>query len=93
MKKLMAADVVIGGGCLLMFGAAALQMLPTEGDRAADAYHDLRLSGASNTQLCRSAKVVEQTYRASGQANEAEQWKLYAQIDCSGAYFNEGYRY
>jgi len=63
------------------------------GERAEEAYLDAKNSGAAQAQLCRSAQAVEQAYRTSGEASKADQWKLYAQIDCSSAYFNEGYRY
>jgi hypothetical protein len=63
------------------------------GERAEGAYTDAKNSGASQTQLCRSAQAVEQGYRADGDSEKADQWELYAQIDCSGAYFKEGYRY
>ncbi len=63
------------------------------GERAEEAYTDAKNSGATQAQLCRSAQAVEQGYRADGESDKADQWKLYAQVDCSGAYFNEGYRY
>ena len=72
---------------LLQFG----DFTPSEGERAAEAYEAARNSGASGTQLCRSAQVVEIAHRTRGEASKADQWKMYASNDCAGASLKEGY--
>jgi hypothetical protein len=69
-----------------VLGIAALaEIAPSNGDRAAAAFDQARNSGASDTELCRSATVVANTYRAEGQASKVTQWSLYADIFCGGA--------
>lgn len=63
------------------------------GEKAEAEYEAAKNSGASQAQLCRSAKAVAQAYSRAGDAEAAAQWQDYAQIDCSLAYFTEGYRY
>jgi hypothetical protein len=84
---------MIVGGALATIGVIAFaQLAPSEGDKAAEAYEQARISGASMTQLCRSAKAVEQEYRFSKDNAKAEQWALYARVDCNSASLIEGYR-
>lgn len=83
---------MIAGGVLATICVIVIaQLAPSEGDKAAEVYEQARNSGASMSQLCRSAKAVEATYRAHGEGSKADQWALYANIDCNSAALMEGY--
>lgn len=92
MKKLMLVDwifIALGVG---LAGMALNASIPSDGDRAAEAYQQARNSGASYTQLCRSAKVVETAYRVRGEGSRADEWAQTARINCNGAALIEGRR-
>lgn len=95
MRNLTRVDVVIGGGflllCLLALSEAG-SFLPSQGDRAAGAYQEAKNSGASETQLCRSARAVQDAYAAEGDTVEADHWNGWATTHCLSASFNEGYQ-
>jgi hypothetical protein len=93
MTKVTIIDAICVCGAAVLALMALVEFSSNDGDRAKDAYEAAKNSGASGSQLCRSAKAVEEAYRAAKDASNAEQWSLYARIDCSGAFFNEGYNY
>ncbi len=92
MKKVMTGDVIVVGALVLVGALAMSQVSQSEGDKAAGAYQQARNAGASHTQMCRSAKAVEATYRANGQGSRADQWAQTAAINCNSAALIEGYR-
>jgi len=92
MRKRGAIDLLALGALGLVCVLAFAELAPSDGDRAAQAYEAAKNSGASDTQLCRSARAVQDAYAAEGDAVEAENWDGWAKIHCLGASFNEGYQ-
>ena len=78
---------------LIFIAALALAGCQSEGERAEAEYDRIRYSGASQSQLCRSALAVSEAYRLDGKSQDAQAWAGYAESDCAMAYFTEGYRY
>lgn len=66
---------------LIEFG----NLMPNEGDRAAEAYEQARNSGASDDQLCRSAEAVGYAYAAAGDDETASRWASDARAHCANA--------
>jgi hypothetical protein len=64
----------------------------SEGDRAAETFQQVKDSGSSETQLCRSARAVQEAYARDGDAAEENNWRDWANIHCSMAFFKEGYQ-
>jgi hypothetical protein len=92
MKGVTLVDGIIGGGVLLFCALALIEFAPSQGDRAAEAFQSVKNSGASDTQLCRSARAVQDAYAAEGDTAEAANWDGWATTHCLGASFNEGYQ-
>lgn len=78
---------------LIFIAAIALAGCASEADRAAEAFEMAKSSGASETELCRSAQQVAAAYGRTSDTAQAENWESWARIHCSLASLNEGYRY
>jgi len=88
----MTGDAIVVGALLVVGALAMSQLSISEGDKAAQAYQQARNAGASQAQLCRSAKAVEATYRVHGEGSKADGWAQNARLDCNSAALIEGYR-
>jgi hypothetical protein len=94
MTKVEAIDGIV----FAVLGVFALMLLiefgnftPSEGDRAAETFQQVKDAGSSETQLCRSARAVQEAYARDGDAAEEQNWRDWAGIHCSMALFKEGY--
>ena len=78
---------------LLLIAVIALAGCASEAEKAEDAFVAAKNSGASETELCRSAQAVKGAYERESENAEVKHWAGLAQAHCSLAFFEEGYRY